>query len=643
MAQGSPGNPRNPVNTALRWLFFLVAVACLGLGLVLAGSHPVRPMLVSVAFLSVLPLFAWRPWVGVLSLPALLPVLNFSPWTGWLIVDEFDLLVLAVISCGYFRMWRDGSSLKHGKALAALIVVVAWLIGHGLSDVSLQDISWFSGYMTPLNTLRVGKSLLWVTLLLPLMAGSTTYISLPQMLGRFFWASLLGSGWVVLAVVWERAFYPGLLDIYTPYRTVGLFWEMHHGGAALDVYLVLIAPLLVWAWQRTLPPIGRLLLGLFILAFVYVVLTTFSRGVVFAAGGALIFQWLLQWWQTRKTTGHPSGIRSSSMLILALVFTEIFLVFATDSFMTDRLHETKRDFGGRLEHWKHGLGLLKSPADWLFGIGLGKLPQRQTEGATGDVRPGGFEIAEFAEGVRGGRLSGPDQLLKGKSPGRFFALSQRFDPDSGNLHRFSMKARGEHDVVVLVQLCASHLLYPSRCHGRILTITGGEWQSKQVNFPAAVLRDDSWWSAMAHGVFLLSVLTPEAVVEIEEIRLDAGGRDLLANPRFKETEGRWFTQSFHYFRPWHIDNLYLELLIETGASGLLAFLIIVFRLTWGLFRECSRGETFSTVLLSSTAGLLALGLLVSVLDMPRVAVLSGLFFVWAVAIGSEEQRSKKLF
>jgi hypothetical protein len=206
-----------------------------------------------------------------------------------------------------------------------------------------------------------------------------------------------------------------------------------------------------------------------------------------------------------------------------------------------------------------------------------------------------------------------------------------------------MKVRGERDGIVLVQLCASHLLYPSRCHGRIITITGGEWQAKQVVFPAAVLRNESWWGATAHGVFLLSVLTPETVVAIEEIRLESGGKELLANPRFKETEGRWFPQSFHYFRPWHIDNLYLELLIETGVSGLLVFLAIVFRLTWGLVRECSRGETFSTVLLSSTAGLLALGLVVSVLDMPRVATLFGLFFVWAAAIGSENQRSKKLF
>ena len=44
---------------------------------------------------------------------------------------------------------------------------------------------------------------------------------------------------------------------------------------------------------------------------------------------------------------------------------------------------------------------------------------------------------------------------------------------------------------------------------------------------------------------------------------------------------------------------------------------------------CVRGETLSAVLLSSMGGLFSLGLVVSVLDMPRVAMLSGLFLVCA--------------
>ena len=91
-----------------RFVGLPIAVACLGCGFFLATLHPLQPLFVSGVFLVVLPLFTMRPWFGLLCLPAGLPLLNFSPWTGWLIVDESDLLVLAVAAAGYWRWWWAG-------------------------------------------------------------------------------------------------------------------------------------------------------------------------------------------------------------------------------------------------------------------------------------------------------------------------------------------------------------------------------------------------------------------------------------------------------------------------------------------------------------------------------------------------------
>ena len=621
-----------------------ITAACLTAGFFLALAHPLWPALAVSAFLGVVPLFAWRPWLGILAVPALLPLLNFAPWTGWLIVEEFDLLVLAVLAGGYFSIWRSGSDLRYARALAWLATFAVCLIGWGMADLSMREIGGFAGYTTPLNVLRVGKSLLWTAFLLPLVAASCDAVPRPKMLARFFWASLLGSAWVVLAVMWERAFYPGLLNVHTPYRTVGLFWEMHHGGATLDVYLVLIAPLLAWAWRRPLMPTARLLLGSFILAFVYACLTTFSRGVVFAATGAVAMHGLLCRWQVRRLhSPHAAGVRPASMLVIALVGIEALMVLGTDSFMNSRLELTTRDLGGRFAHWEQALGALKSPMDWFFGIGLGKFPSREIQRELGVPLPGNFEVAGFDDGTRGARLSGPDGLLKERSPGRFFALSQRIDSLPGVSYRFFMKARSEQGGRMLVQVCASHLLYPSRCSARIVRIEGEEWQERNISFSPRVFRPETSWRAMGHGVFLASVLTPGAMIEISEMRLEAGGVNLLANSYFDETRGRWFPQSFHYFLPWHIDNLYLELLVETGVLGLGAFLYVVFRVCRKLFKACAAGETFSIELLSSGAGTLALGLVVGILDMPRVATLAGLFLVWAVMIGFEERRPAQSF
>lgn len=627
MAWESPGTARIQVSGSGRLVVLLLSSACLGSGCFLATSHPILPWLVSGVFLGFLPVFFWCPWFGLLALPALLPLLNFSPWTGWLIVEEFDLLVLAVLSAGYFRMWRDGSCLKHGKTFAALLALCVFLTGPGLADPAIAQVNWFSGYMTPLNSVRVGKSLLWLALLFPLITEVVKPLPSNQAITGFFRATLLGSGWVVLAVLWERAFYPGLEDISTPYRTVGPFWEMHHGGAALDAYLVLVAPLLVWAWRTTVSLTGRIFLGAFAVAFGYACLTTFSRGVIFAMGGALILQCVLLGWRARKSILNSRKFRLSSAVVLGALVLEVLLVFGTDSFMNYRLQSSGRDFGGRLQHWERGLRQLESPMDWVFGIGLGKLPSRWSSGDDGLVLPGRFEMAEVADGTSGLRLFGPDSRETMEDFGRFFALSQRFAANSSAPYPFSMTARSERSARVLVQLCASHLLYPARCDEVVFAVEPSGWQPLKAELPGAIF-DGAAWQKTGHGVFMLSVLTPGTMVEIREVHLGIGGESLLRNPQFKAHEGQWFAQSFSYFLPWHIDNLYLELLVETGIVGLLVFFAVIVRTMWGFFQGYLHGETFSTELLSSLSGLLALGLVVSVIDMPRVAMLAGLFIVW---------------
>lgn len=602
-----------------------ISLSCLGLDLVLAASHPLAPGVAILLVSGMVLLCAWRPWHGITAVPALLPVLDFSPWTGWLIVGESDLFILAVLAGGHFHLWRSGRAARCGRGWAWVALVALALMARVLAGVHFDDLTPFAGHFLPLNGLRVGKSLLWIALLFPVAADSLRVLSPERCMHRYAFAALAGSAGVVLAVLWERAFHPGLFDISTPYRTVGPFWEMHHGGAALDAYFVLIAPLLVWAWRSTESAARRSVLGIFIVAFAYACLTTFSRGVVFATGGALLVQAaLLRWLARGEETGY-SRIRPSSVLVLLLVATEVALAFGSGSFMNLRLQDAGRDLGGRIEHWERGLRRLKTPFDWLFGSGLGTLPARLIEGEDGLALPGRAEV----RGAHGLALSGPDRTGEAEDFGRYFALSQRFDAASGHTYRLSLIARSRKDSEILARVCAAHLLYPAYCDDAILRIDGGGWQVVEADLPGGPL-DASPWRGVAHGVFLLSAVTPGTTVEIREAQLVAQGHNLLRNPRFDEREGGWFSQSFAYFLPWHIDNLYLELLMETGLVGLFGFVAGAGWATGRLFISIRRKETFSVVVLSSLAGVLVLGLVVSMLDMPRIAVLSGLFVVLGV-------------
>jgi hypothetical protein len=604
-------------------LFF--SLSSLGTGLFVACSHPVAPLPAMLGFLGVCALLLRQPRLGPLLLPVFLPLLNFSPWTGWLIVDEFDLLVLAVVAAGYFRMHRDGLELKSKRAFFLLLAIVVLLAIRGASDLTAQDMNWFSDYTTPLNTIRVGKSLLWVTLLLPLVAESSKNASPNQVMTRFFSACLLGSCWVVLAVVWERAFYPGLLNVSTPYRTVAMFWEMHLGGAALDAYLVLIAPLLVWAWRARADLPSRLAFGAFILVYVYVCLTTFSRGVFGAIAGSVVLLGALLIWHRAGGKQARRGVRPSGIFMLVLVALEIALVLGANSFMSKRMAATGHDLGGRLQHWGRGIGLLKSPDQWLFGIGLGKLPTRLTQGENGLELPGAFDWYEDAgRGVM--VLTGPGR--NDHESGRLYALSRRVDLVSGQRYNFAMDVRSEHDVEMLIQVCAVHLLYPAACQTRQLRLSAGGWQRWEVKLSGYPFKN-LFWQGAGHGVLSLAVLTAGTKIEVTNLHLFAGGSDLLRNVQFLEERSGWFPVARSYFLPWHIDNLYLELLIETGLVGLVGFLVAILPIVWRLFLASMQGNTLAPYYLSSLSGLLALGLVVSVFDMPRVATLFGLFLIWA--------------
>lgn len=605
---------------------FFVATALAGLvaGLFFACAHPVAPSLVTFLFLGSFGVFLWRPRLGLFSLPVFLPLLNFAPWTGWLIVDEFDLLVLAVVAAGYFRM-RSNASWPQQGWLFFFLAIVALLVAHGANDLAVQDVNWFSGYTTSLNSLRVGKTFLWLVLLFPLIAQVCEEDSSDKVGADFFAACLLGCFWVVLAVLWERSFYPGLLDMSTPYRTVALFWEMHQGGAALDAYLVLIAPLLVWAWRSTHSLPGRLAIGVFVLVFVYVCLTTFSRGVFGAIAGSMALLGALLAFRRVAGEHARAGFSRSGMFVFLLVVLEVALVLGGDSFMSKRLAATERDFGGRLQHWGQGVNLLNTPKEWLFGIGMGKLPARLTQGEAGLALPGAF----FTLAEAGGHsmvIAGPDGVFGDQELGGLYALSQRVDLIPDQRYRFVMGVRSEQSAEVLVQVCAVHLLYPASCQGRRLNISPGGWRSLASSLSGRPFAGPLWQHA-GRGVLSLSVLTPGAKIEVADLQLSAGGVKLLRNAQFLEGGAGWFPAARSYFLPWHIDNLYLEILIETGFVGLFAFLGSVALLVWRLFQGCRRGSSLAPYLLSGIAGLMALGLVVSVLDMPRVATLFGLFLL----------------
>ena len=263
---------------------------------------------------------AWRWPAGALcGLLASLPVLGLAPWTGWLLVEEFDALLLAVAAGAMARaavvpaILRDGSMRAAPAAKAAVThwsvvgVVLFGLVGltvvtgiaRGVADAGGWTFGWTQGLREPANALRLGKvffaallgGALW-SAVRRVQPGQGPAASVPAAtvspaglaLLRGMALGLIGTA---IATLWERAAYTGLLNFSSDYRTTALFWEMHVGGAALDGYLALALPFALLL--ALLAPRRRdgLLAGAALVLGAHAALTTFSRIVYLAVPMAL--------------------------------------------------------------------------------------------------------------------------------------------------------------------------------------------------------------------------------------------------------------------------------------------------------------------------------------------------------------------
>ncbi|WP_296443788.1 hypothetical protein [Rhodoferax sp. UBA5149] len=651
MFRGSP--LKNPT-----WL--LVALGSFSAGVALAWHHPLWPIAAFAVFGLWCVMVVWRPGIWLFVVPACLPFLNFSPWTGWLVFEEFDLLLLGALAGGYGRLAWSSRAGAQTRMPAVLLGLLALMGGSGLLalyrgflDAGGFAFDWFAGYVDALNSLRVFKSLGFSMLFIPLLQqeiGNSRALAGQ----RLATGMVAGLTVVTLAVLWERAAFPGLLDFSTNYRTVALFWEMHVGGAAIDGYLVLTAPFVAWALFSARRPVVWATAAALALLTGYACLTTFARGVYLALAAPLALLGVLLWAQkadfnARAFWGHvgrryrPEGWRAKAGLMLMLALTaELVAVLGGGSFMMERLASTDRDFGSRVAHWQHGLDLLDGPADWLLGKGLGRFPANYAAHVPQGEFSGDVKLRD--ESVPGGGVNG---FLTMRGPntmkilGGQFALTQRVGQVSKGRHRVSLDIRVQKDADIYLELCERHLLYDRNCQSVFIRVVADKtagttsWRTFVLPLKGSTLAG-GFWHAPRLGMLSLSVVNAGGVADFDNVRLIGPRREsLLENGDFSKGLVHWFPAAQAYFLPWHMDNLFLEVLFERGVAGLLLFAALMAYALWHLVFGRARALALSPYLAASLCAALLVGLVSSLMDVPRVAFL--LYFLTLFSIQTAQE------
>ena len=642
------------------WQPLVLAVLTSCLGVFVAWHHPLWPGSLTLAFALACLVFFLCPDLWPLLIPGLLPLANWSPWTGWMACEEFDLLVLAAATGGHARLAAQHRRLQRvadddvgGAASAAanvcadrlvrtslLLLTASWMLAlvRGLLDAGALPEHWFEGYEEPLNSLRSAKSFLLVLFLLPLLRRGLQ--TTPERFARRFAVGVAtGLALVSLAVVWERAGYPGVFDFSTPYRATALFWEMHVGGAAIDGFLILSLPFSVCAALRAPNVWCWLLAALLALLTGYACLTTFSRVVY---GGALVALSVLfvflssRRWLTpgcaqadavRRTRSAPPRWRArGNRVLLGVVVLEVVVVVGLGDFMRQRLSSSEQDLGGRLQHWREAVSVLRDPGEVLFGRGLGRFPATYSQTVVGRDMPGRLRIVD---GSAGSYLS-----VHGMTGSARHAvdLLQRV-PVADNSFLLEMDVRTSEDAILDVGVCRKHLLYDAACARTRLEVAAGGDRWRRVLAPLATEQLAAPWWWRFSGFFALRLEGPAQAVDIDNVSLrNTAGDNLIDNGSFASGLAHWFFAGRHYFVPWHVDNLLLELLIEQGVLGLLLFMGLLVMAVANLVSGRGRGHWLAPYLLAALIAALAIGVFVSLLDMPRTAFLFFLLVVVALLI-----------
>ena len=117
------------------------------------------------------------PLFPLFFIPAFLPLVNLAPWSGVVLFEEFDLFLIATLGVS---VWKGDYSKNIFKNLnyLSLACIALFLISitisllKGLLPFSVLQPNDLSNYLSPFNSLRIGRSFLWAILLFPLVMNS---------------------------------------------------------------------------------------------------------------------------------------------------------------------------------------------------------------------------------------------------------------------------------------------------------------------------------------------------------------------------------------------------------------------------------------------------------------------------------------
>jgi len=319
----------------------------------------------------------------------------------------------------------------------------------------------------------------------------------------------------------------------------------------------------------------------------------------------------------RPERAWPASLRWQAVVVGCMVAASAGVgVMVGGAYMADRMSTTEGDLQTRVDHWREGLSVLHSPAQWAFGVGLGRYPAtyfllHDSIDAPGDYAlrdaPGGTVLALSA----GRKMLGWGELLR---------VSQRVRVPRPPVQA-ELQVRAQHPTGVHLEVCEKHLLYNGGCLLKEVAIpaTGGNWQTIRTPLDGAGVTGGPPFAPRLLS-FSISNRSEATLLEVRDVRLiEAGGGDLLVNGDFSHDMAHWFFTSDRNHLPWHLKNVFVHVLFDQGLFGLCVFVLMLAGGLWRLSLGSARAHPLAPAIAGALVGFVMVGLFDSLVDVPRDA------------------------
>ena len=117
---------------------------------------------------------------------------------------------------------------------------------------------------------------------------------------------------------------------------------------------------------------------------------------------------------------------------------------------------------------------------------------------------------------------------------------------------------------------------------------------------------------------------PGTLIDVDNVSIkDESGREYLANGDFREGLTRWFPHYDFNHLPWHVKNLWVNLLFDQGVFGLMAFMGFLGSVLHQAVGRARANDAWGVAVSAAVASYLAVGVFGGLLDMPRI-----IFIAW---------------